>query len=202
MTSGEGAPPVAVAARPAGLGSRRLALFWSAVLLLVAADLLSKDWAWSTAPPGQGKVPLLGDWLYLHCVYNPGGLFGLGQELTLPLTLVRALAAVFLAWLMTRQAPGARLALPTLALLEAGALGNLYDNLSRWAPWAGNGEVRDFLRVELARPGFWPERLWPFDPWPIFNLADACITVGFLLLITGAARVRLHRPQAPQGEGR
>lgn len=161
---------------------------------LVAVDLISKSWAHRAA--AGGDVPVLGSWLSLRQVHNPGGVFGLGQNLTVPLTILRAAAAVFLTVLVARQPGRNRMGVFTLGLLLAGALGNLYDNLSRWAPWPGNGHVRDFIQVDLGpAPSFWPQELWPFHPWPVFNVADACITTGFVLLLTGLARVRLRGPQ-------
>ncbi|MDZ7820759.1 MAG: signal peptidase II [Candidatus Marinimicrobia bacterium] len=51
------------------------------------------------------------------------------------------------------------------------------------------GQVTDFVKVDL---GF-----WPFNPFAIFNVADACITVGvFLYLIfTVAEEIRAKRSQ-------
>ena len=79
----------------------------------------------------------------------------------------------------------------TLGLLTAGAIGNLYDNLGRFTGWAdGSGHVRDFVRFDLGPAPSWiPEKIWLFDPWPIFNFADSCITIGFLLLLTGLGSV-------------
>jgi lipoprotein signal peptidase len=49
--------------------------------------------------------------------------------------------------------------------------------------------VRDFLKVDL---GF-----WPLDPWPVFNFADSCISIGFVLLVLGVAKIQLKG----RGEG-
>ncbi len=170
----------------------RSRLFWILVVLMVSADLLSKQWAFSTLPEDHGVVHQFGSWFGWQRLHNAGGVFGLGQSLTVPLTLVRMAAVGLLLWLVARQQRGNHRAVFTLGLLEAGAIGNLYDNLGRWIPWSdGTGHVRDFIRVDLgAEPGWWPDWLgWPFHPWPIFNVADACITTGFLLLLTGLARV-------------
>ena len=43
--------------------------------------------------------------------------------------------------------------------------------------------VRDFIHVDL---GF-----WPLNPWPTFNIADAGITGGFLVL----AALSLAKPK-------
>ena len=88
-----------------------------------------------------------------------------------------------------RQHAQNTIGLATLGLLLAGAIGNLYDNLSVVMPWAGNGEVRDFIMFKVPAPGFIPESIWIFDPFPIFNIADACISIGFVLLLTGVAKL-------------
>ena len=111
------------------------------------------------------------------------------------LTLVRLMAVGLLVVFVRRQPDQNKMGLFTLALLISGAIGNLYDNLSAWLPWdlADPGKVRDFVMVRFVEPGWWPHALpWPFDPFPIFNFADACISVGFLLLITGMAKLRLQ----------
>lgn len=170
--------------------------FFLFVGALLAADLLTKWWAFSTVGLQEQK-PVLGNWLSIYCLTNPGAIWGLGQSMTLPLTLVRLLAVGVLVFFVSRQPSSNRIGLFVLGLLLAGALGNLYDNLSPWMPWPGDGHVRDFVMVYFAEPGWWPDFLaWPFDPWPIFNLADACIFSGFILLLTGAAQLGLKRPPA------
>ncbi|RMH01318.1 MAG: signal peptidase II [Planctomycetota bacterium] len=176
----------------AAAGGLRRPVFWLSVVVLVAVDLISKAWVWSNV---QGEVFLAGRWLSLRKVYNPGGVFGLFQDFTLPLTLIRIVAVVAIVGLVARQPRRNRLGVATLALLLAGALGNLYDNLGRWTGWVAVederflGSVRDFVKVDL---GF-----WPLDPWPVFNFADACISVGFVLLVLGLARIQLKaaRPE-------
>jgi signal peptidase II len=166
-------------------------LFWLTVILLVIADLTSKSWAFDTLP-AQGHVLVWGEWFGWQRLHNPGGVFGMGQTLTVPLTIVRIGAVILLAWLAAKQLRSNRRAIFTLGLLEAGAVGNLYDNLGAWTGWSdGTGYVRDFIRVDLgAAPGWWPDLLpWIFHPWPIFNIADACITIGFLMLLTGLGRI-------------
>ena len=52
-------------------------------------------------------------------------------------------------------------------LLLGGALGNLSDRFFR-APSFLHGSVVDFVKVG-----------W----WPVFNVADSCVTIGAVLLI-------------------
>jgi lipoprotein signal peptidase len=163
-----------------------------AIILLVVADLALKSWAFS-AVGLHNTNPLSGNWLAVRCITNPGGVWGMGQEYTSVLTGVRVIAVGLMIWLIGRQSPDNKRGLVVLAMLIAGASGNLYDNLSAWLPWAGNGEVRDFVQVYFAEPGWWPSWPgWPFAPWPIFNLADALIVTGFVSLITGLAHLHIH----------
>ena len=53
----------------------------------------------------------------------------------------------------------------TLVLILAGALGNFLDRIFR-------GFVIDFIDVYIGK-----------YHWPAFNIADSCITVGFMILI-------------------
>ena len=85
------------------------------------------------------------------------------EPLVFGLSALAFLALFSLIWNMRRQ--GAARLLP-LALILAGAVGNLKDRLS-------HGFVIDFVHVH------WRDR-WTF---PIFNLADSLITVGTALLL-------------------
>jgi signal peptidase II len=76
-----------------------------------------------------------------------------------------------IAWLLVagRDASAANAA--GLALLLGGAAGNLTDRIV-------HGAVTDFLEVWVR---FLPLPL--FNPWPTFNVADAGVTIGALLLL-------------------
>lgn len=174
----------------------RRPVFWIFVLALLLADLCSKAWAFSEIGIHQSR-PILGDWFSFYCITNSGGIWGAGNNggFTGILTVIRLIAVCVLILFVKRQANKNRMGLFTLALLIAGAVGNLYDNLSAWLPWDLDepGKVRDFLMVDFSIPGWWPDWLgWPFHPFPIFNFADACISVGFVLLITGVAKLQLQ----------
>jgi signal peptidase II len=57
-----------------------------------------------------------------------------------------------------------------LAIILPGALGNLFDRIIH--PGLG---VVDFIKMDL--------KFWPFNPWPVFNLADLFVTIGVGLMI-------------------
>ena len=177
-------------------------MFWIAVGLLITLDLLSKSLIFESVGEARPPQPILGDWLSFYCMRNAGGIWGLGNGagITPILTLVRLLAVGALLYFVSKQPAGNPWGVGTLALLVAGATGNLYDNLSSWLPWPGDGRVRDFIRVDFAEPGWWPDAVaWPLDPFPIFNFADACISVGFVLLITGLSKLQFQTEEAKKG---
>lgn len=181
----------------AGAPGLRRPLFFALVAALLAVDLLTKHWAFASDGEGSGARAVFGSWLSILCVRNAGGIWGLGQSMTVPLTIVRLAAVFVLLFFVSRQARNARGPLSVLALLLAGAAGNLYDNLSAWLPWPGDGHVRDFVMVRFSEPGWWPDFApWIFDPFPIFNFADSCISVGFVLLLTGAVHLSLRGGEA------
>ena len=128
--------------------------------VLILFDRLSKAWATAALSVGRPE-PLLGQAIRLTRVHNVGGAFGIfpgNGELFLA---VSALVAVGLATLLLVGRVRGALARLGIAVVLAGAVGNLIDRLLY-------GFVLDFFEIR----GF-----------PVFNLADACITVGAGLII-------------------
>lgn len=76
-----------------------------------------------------------------------------------------------IAWLLVGSRQLNSLSAAALALLLAGATGNVTDRIV-------HGAVTDFLQVWLR---FLPWHI--FNPWPTFNVADAAVTVGAILLV-------------------
>lgn len=112
-----------------------------------------------TVVPGYFK--LAGNW-------NTGVTFGLAAGWTQPILIFTCVAcAGILAWLLLTRSSSRGLHV-ALALILGGALGNLYD---RWT-WQ---MVRDFLLVYWKDPSIWQ--------WPAFNVADALIVSGVILIL-------------------
>lgn len=101
---------------------------------------------------------------------NTGTIWGLGQQATIPLMVLRCGAVLGLFWFVRATSRAQRLQQFVLSLILAGAIGNLYDNFVR-----ADRSVRDFLFFT----GTWPVA-WDF---PAFNVADSCITVGAIGLL-------------------
>jgi signal peptidase II len=152
-------------------------IFWPLAALLVLADCTTKELAVDRLSPSYTSHEVFGSLLQFTLVYNPGTAFGFDLQpyfgaWTRPV-LIAAMTAilVFLALLYRRAGRSELVAATALALVCGGAVGNLLDRL-RFT----RGGV-DFIDV-----GIGPHRFW------VFNVADAGITVGALLLALILAR--------------
>ena len=134
---------------------------WIALAVL-GADQLSKQWAARALLVGD-TVPVLPNVFHLTLVHNTGGAFGLLRGHTgwfLLLSLAATAVIGYQLWQSLRQRRRASRELWALSLILGGAVGNGLDRLRL-------GYVVDFL---------------DFRVWPVFNLADSCITVGAILM--------------------
>jgi signal peptidase II len=139
------------------------------VAAVVLADQLSKSWAVNRL--ASGPIHVL--WrLDLALSFNTGSAFSLFQgDTAFIVTVAVGLVAVLLIMVWRSQTLG-RAAI--LGLILGGALGNLSDRLFR----GDHGAVVDFVA---------------FHFWPTFNVADACITVGCILLAVSLLRSAARR---------
>ena len=147
-------------------------------------------------------IDILGSWFKLHFIENEGMAFGIvlgGKFGKLALTLFRIVVSIFGTWYLFKQirknAPlGLQIA---VALVLAGALGNIIDSIfygeifkSRNAYEASwfYGHVVDMLYFPLFS-GYFPNwfPFWGGEKFlffsPIFNIADASITTGILMIL-------------------
>lgn len=141
-------------------------------MIIVAFDQATK-WLIVTQVMNPPTVIAVTGFIDLVMVWNRGVSFGLfGSDSAAAPLILSALAAaivVFLAgWL--RRTSDRFLAL-ALGLVIGGAIGNIIDRL-QW------GAVADFVSVTLS---FIPLAL--FNPWPAFNVADAAISIGVVLIL-------------------
>ena len=114
--------------------------------------------------------------------WNPGVTWGLlpGQTTTILLLTGAATLALFV-WFLGTRLPSKSLHVG-LGLILAGAVGNLYDRM-QW------DKVRDFILFysgDVENPDVWGLfgiQIWP---WPNFNVADAGIVCGVILVLWDA----------------
>jgi signal peptidase II len=143
--------------------SRRRLLAGAIVVGVVAVDQLTKTWA--VAALDDGPASIIGDDVELRLSRNTGGAFSLFQGFTPLLAIVAIVLTVLLVRALHRSDdPWIVVA---LALVLGGAIGNLVDRAVR-APGFLRGAVVDFVSV---------------GSFPTFNVADAAITVGAVLLV-------------------
>jgi len=151
-------------ARP--IERRRFRLLVAVVAVAgLTADLVTKIVAVNQLEP-LASVRLLGGLVTLRLIRNPGAAFSQGQRFT----YVFAIAGIIvLAFVIIKLVP--RIGHPAWAvaigLLCAGVAGNLIDRLFR-PPGVLRGHVIDFLEL---------------PHWPIFNVADMCITAAAILIM-------------------
>jgi len=139
------------------------------VLLILLSDRVSKSWIVSRFDVGQ-PVPVVDGIFNITYVRNSGVAFGLLSGFSSPvkvflLCAVAGIASVIVVAYSLRNSSGNRLLQGALALVLAGALGNLYDRIRY-------GYVIDFLEFH-ARSYYWPS----------FNVADTSISIGVMLLV-------------------
>jgi len=137
--------------------------------LVLATDLLTKWWVASSSFPRSRAV--IDGFFMIDYVQNEGIAFGLFHSLQStwkPVILsAMALAAVAIVLIYIWRTPvRERLLFVALGLLLGGILGNFLDRLR-------HGYVVDFLKLH------WRESF----SWPTFNIADAAITIGVILII-------------------
>ena len=173
--------PVAdVSPGPAGEADSptRPGVYWWVVLALIAADQASKL-AVIGAIPVFGTVEVVPGLLNLVHVHNPGVAFGFLNNLDgayqKVVTTMLALGALFgIAYYARHVRPDERLARLGLSIILGGALGNLLDRVRL-------GYVTDFVDVYWGGWHFWA-----------FNVADASITIGAILVFADLLLVSRH----------
>lgn len=127
------------------------------------------------------SVNVFGDLFTFTFVENPGmawGIeFGAGKIL---LSLFSVFASIALIWYLGKikfAHNGVRFG---ITLILAGAAGNMIDRVFYGVIYGESplfyGKVVDFLRVDV------PD-MFGMTHWPVFNIADSCVSIGIVLLI-------------------
>ena len=155
------------------------ALFWVSLVVTLGLDQWVKAWVRTNMRPDQS----LAWWpnvFELRYAKNTGIAFGQlegkGVLLT-PIAVVIAIGAVAYVYRHPKESRWNHVA---FGLLASGALGNLYDRIVAH-------EVTDMFFFRLIN-------------FPIFNVADACITVATIMLMIGWWReAGTKTADAPEG---
>jgi len=132
------------------------------------------------------SINVIGDFFKLTFVENPGIAFGIDVNETSKLllsifTLFASIGILYYLWKSRDQKLIIRLA---LAFILGGAIGNLIDRTFYGVFYGYEkifyGHVVDFFNVDFFDFTIFGRT---YERWPIFNIADASVTVGVLLLL-------------------
>jgi signal peptidase II len=132
------------------------------------------------------QIPVMGDFLQITYIENPGMAFGihfqgLGKFF---LSLFSIIASALIGWYLYKIKKANIFVKFAVTLVLAGAIGNLIDRVFYgivfgYAPLF-YGRVVDFIQVDIPDINI-GNLNW--SHWPIFNVADSCVTVGIVLLL-------------------
>jgi signal peptidase II len=111
--------------------------------------------------PISSEIEVIRGFFYITHLKNTGAAFGLFQDSTRTLTIISFVAIVLIIILKIILKLNYAFYNVSLGFILGGALGNLIDRYFV-------GEVTDFLN---------------FTFWPVFNIADSFIIIGFCLII-------------------
>lgn len=160
---------------PSPWRERRIPAVAALAVGLVAVDQLTKHWAVNRLSDGR-TIELVGS-LRLWLTWNTGASFSMGEGRNIG-PLVALLAFALVGWLLWSGHSRSVLGAVAAGMVAGGAAGNLVDRAFRSGPHGAEagflgGAVVDFIDLQ-----------W----WPVFNVADAAVVVGAVLLVLTSLR--------------
>jgi lipoprotein signal peptidase len=163
---------------------RRIGVLIGVAVFVLVLDIVTKITVVATLS-GRAPVRLLGGFLKLTLIRNPGAAFGLGASFGWMATVLYTAIAIGVIVLILRTSRRIRSIAwaITLGLLLGGATGNLVDRIFR-GPGPFRGWVVDWIQV---------------PHWPVFNMADSAIVCGGILaVLLSALGMRLDGQREPR----
>ncbi len=157
---------------------RSPALLFGVAAASVGVDQWTKHWA-ATTIAFREPIQVVGDLVRFTYTRNSGIAFGMFAGQSFPFYIFSIVASLAVIWLWLRHPRLPRVRQWSLALILGGAIGNLIDRVRF-------GEVTDF--VLLA---------WRGHEFPVFNVADMCVTTGVVLFALVWTREPEAGPELP-----
>lgn len=181
---------------------------WILIIAILVIDQLIKIEVKTSMSLGESIH--VADWFYIYFIENNGMAYGMTFINKLALSLLRVIAISAIGWYiwrMVRRQARTRYII-FLSMIVAGAAGNIFDSMfyglvfsasspyyiSYFVPF-GSG-YSSFLMGKVVDMFYFPiiQTTWPnWVPFfggsdfvffsPVFNFADACITVGVICLL-------------------
>lgn len=138
--------------------TRSVFAFLTAFLVL-ALDRITKILA-VKGLASNGSVDVIPGIFSMTLVHNTGAAFGMFKGMTAVFSAVSLVVAVSISIYILMNKTIDRILAVSLGLILGGAIGNMIDRV-----WFGY--VIDFFDLHV---------------WPVFNVADSCITIGTVIL--------------------
>lgn len=183
-------------------------LAWIIVIAILAIDQIIKIEVKTSMCLGESIR--LTDWFYINFIENKGMAYGMSFMPKMLLSILRLVAITVIGWyinLVVRE-KGRTIYIAFLSMIVAGAAGNVIDCMfyglifnasspfyvSYFVPF-GTGYA-DFLMGKVVDMFYFPLIVTTWPQWvpffggeefiffsPVFNFADACISVGVVLML-------------------
>lgn len=165
-------------------------------LAVIIADQISKFYIKGISIPALNikfdgmyfgeSIPVINDFFKITFTENPGMAFGFdpGSDFKLFISVFSLIASIgLLVYLYTVRNKSLSLKI-AIALILGGALGNVIDRMFYgliydYAPLF-YGKVVDFFDFDFFNFSIFGRS---YDRWPIFNIADAAVSIGVLILL-------------------
>lgn len=135
-------------------------------------------------------IEVVPDYFHFRYTRNPGAAFSFlasaGESVRRPFFIIVSILAVIVIGVLLYRTPGSqRFLIVALALIVGGAVGNLIDRIAY-------GWVIDFIDWHMRRD----------YTWPTFNIADAAITVGIVMMALDMLRKSIAGEQSDKAEAK
>lgn len=168
--------------------------------VIIVIDQISKLYIKGISVPSLGinfqglgygnSIELFGSFFQLTFIENPGMAFGLEIGGKLGLSFFTVAATIIIIYFIVINKNESRYLRISLAFILGGAVGNLIDRIFYgviygYAP-IFYGKVVDFFHLDIPDFTFLGKT---FHSWPIFNIADISVSVGFVMIIIGYKKI-------------
>jgi len=137
-------------------------------LVVLILDQVTKQFFWILGK----NFDVIDGFLRITLVQNSGAAFGMLQGGRVFLVISSVIASIAIIFLSERMSSDESWKRVFLGLILGGALGNLVDRIYP-------GQVIDFIDMGIAA-----------YRWPVYNFADAAVSIGGVLLIISFSRSR------------
>lgn len=137
-------------------------VYYLIAILLIGIDQLSK-WLIVQNFELYGEQEIISGVLSLFYIQNRGAAWGIFEGRIFFFFIITVFVVGYMIYSFHKYKTDSKLVGWSFSLILAGALGNFIDRML-------NGFVVDMIRLDFVR-------------FPIFNIADVCLTVGVVLMI-------------------